>query len=226
MYIELFDGPGNLVNYSTVWDPRYLTLDDDEPSATERAVTLTVAHGSTAQRWRIADRNDSTLAQGSLGAAFLEYSREINFTDVDCWGADADGDTIPDAFDNCTSLSNPDQTDTDGDGIGDICESTDAQVLPPSLPKVLALKAIYPNPFNPQTTIIYSLPKQTVVHLAVYDAAGRLVKTLINGLEPAGETLITWNGENDNGTKVASGVYFCRLKAGKETISKKMVLLR
>jgi hypothetical protein len=167
------------------------------------------------------------LTQGSLGAAFLDYSRRINFTDVDCWATDADGDAIPDAFDNCPAIPNPDQMDTDGDGTGDVCESpTEATIPPPSAPKSFALKAVFPNPFNPQTTILYSLPVKAFVHLAIFDARGCLVKTLIDGLESAGQGLITWNGENENGTEVASGVYFCRLTAGKETISKKMVLLR
>ena len=103
---------------------------------------------------------------------------------------------------------------------------TDATILPPSVPKSIVIKAIYPNPFNPHTTIVFSLPRKTHVHLAIYNVRGALVKTLIDGLESEGENVITWNGLNEYGARVSSGVYFCRLKMSGKAISKKMVLLR
>jgi len=227
IFLQLLDHDGNVVERRAVWDPRYETLNDSLPGTGEVQAEYIIGHDRTAQRWQVLEPDSTVLTQGSLGAAFLDYSRRINFTDVDCWATDADGDAIPDAFDNCPAIPNPDQMDTDGDGTGDVCESpTEATIPPPSAPKSFALKAVFPNPFNPQTTILYSLPVKAFVHLAIFDARGCLVKTLIDGLESAGQGLITWNGENENGTEVASGVYFCRLTAGKETISKKMVLLR
>jgi len=83
-----------------------------------------------------------------------------------------------------------------------------------------------PNPFNPSTTIKFTVPYDSEVDLIVYDVAGRRVKTLVKGHMRADFYRVTWDGTNDNGSSVASGVYFYRLRAGKDVMSKKMVLLR
>jgi hypothetical protein len=84
----------------------------------------------------------------------------------------------------------------------------------------------YPNPFNPTTRISYYLPAAGLVSLKVFDPSGRLVSTLVDGFEYAGEKSVTWNGSKSNGQQAASGVYFFRLETGAETIVKKTVLLR
>ena len=84
-----------------------------------------------------------------------------------------------------------------------------------------------PNPFNPSTTISFSLPGECAVRLEVYDVRGRLVARLIDGeRRSAGLNNVEWNGRDASGRSSASGVYIYRLTAGKETISRKMVLLR
>ncbi len=83
-----------------------------------------------------------------------------------------------------------------------------------------------PNPFNPKTTIAFTLPEPTDVTIEVYDVAGRKVATLMNDRLGSGGHFVEWTGRGDNGEKVASGVYFYRLLAGGEEISKKMVLLK
>ncbi|MEF3695282.1 MAG: FlgD immunoglobulin-like domain containing protein [Candidatus Cloacimonadota bacterium] len=82
----------------------------------------------------------------------------------------------------------------------------------------------YPNPFNPSTTIAYSIPTTSNTTLRVYNIKGQVVKTLVNGVVEAGNHSITWNGRDDNGTSVASGVYFYRLSSEGQTLTKKMVL--
>ncbi len=89
-----------------------------------------------------------------------------------------------------------------------------------------ALAQNMPNPFNPVTTIKFTVPEDSEVNLTVYDVSGRRVKTLAKGHHKAAFYSVTWDGMNDNGSRVASGVYFYRLKAGKNIQSKKMVLLR
>jgi len=84
----------------------------------------------------------------------------------------------------------------------------------------------YPNPFNPQTTIAFSIAQRTDVRLAIYDVNGALVRTLANESRAPGAYRLTWDGRNDNGASVASGVYFYRLTAGSFTQTKKMVLLK
>jgi hypothetical protein len=84
-----------------------------------------------------------------------------------------------------------------------------------------------PNPFNPTTTISFSLPEACEVRLEVYDVSGRLVARLVDGRKlGAGTHEADWNGRDVSGGTAASGVYIYRLIAGKETISRKMVLLR
>jgi flagellar hook assembly protein FlgD len=90
----------------------------------------------------------------------------------------------------------------------------------------LTLSQNHPNPFNPATTISFTLPEKARVHLAIYDVAGRLVATLVDGSLDEGLHTAKWEGRNNNGSQVSSGVYFYRLVAGKEVLTKKMVLLR
>jgi hypothetical protein len=92
---------------------------------------------------------------------------------------------------------------------------------------LLALHQNRPNPFNPSTTISFTLPVECAVRLEVYDVSGRLVARLIDGArQSAGAHDVEWNGRDAAGRAAASGIYVYRLTAGKESISRKMVLLR
>jgi hypothetical protein len=84
----------------------------------------------------------------------------------------------------------------------------------------------YPNPFNPQTTIAFSIAERANVRVAVYNVNGALVRTLANESRAAGAYALTWDGRDDGGRQVASGVYFYKLTAGSFTQTKKMVLLK
>mgnify|MGYP001824098225 FL=1 len=84
----------------------------------------------------------------------------------------------------------------------------------------------YPNPFNPSTTIEFGIPEASHVDLRVYDVAGRLVRTLLNERTEAGNHEVVWNGTDESGSTVSSGVYFYRLIADEVTVTRKMVLLR
>jgi hypothetical protein len=88
-----------------------------------------------------------------------------------------------------------------------------------------ALSENYPNPFNPSTTIEFSLPKQENVTLNVYDVHGRFVKALVNGDSyTQGRYSVRWDGTNSQGQSVASGVYFARMRAGSFSSVRKMLL--
>ncbi len=84
----------------------------------------------------------------------------------------------------------------------------------------------HPNPFNPTTVIKYGIASDNQVNLTIYDVAGRKVRTLVNERQRADVYRVTWDGMNDTGAKVASGVYFYKLVAGKFSQTKKMVLLK
>jgi hypothetical protein len=90
----------------------------------------------------------------------------------------------------------------------------------------LALYQNEPNPFNPSTRIRFSLPARTRVLLRVYDVSGRLVRTLVEGVMDEGTKSVVWNGRNNEGRAVNSGVYFYTLQTGEGSITRKLVLLR
>ncbi|HUU28590.1 MAG TPA: two-component regulator propeller domain-containing protein [archaeon] len=96
------------------------------------------------------------------------------------------------------------------------------------LPRVFSLSQNSPNPFNPSTTISYSIPEGilTPVSLKVYDLRGKLARTLIQGARPAGVYSVYWDGTDEAGRQLSSGVYFYRLQAGEFTQTRKMVLLK
>jgi hypothetical protein len=80
-------------------------------------------------------------------------------------------------------------------------------------PNVFALHANAPNPFNPSTTIKYDLAKPVEVKLVIFDLMGRQVRTLVDQRQPAGRHAITWDGRNEQGQAIASGVYIYQIRA-------------
>jgi hypothetical protein len=100
------------------------------------------------------------------------------------------------------------------------------EVLVLSANPALMLNQNYPNPFNPATTIKYYVPEHCHVLLEIFNVSGKRVAILIDESQEKGQYSIDWNGQDQSGYPVSSGTYFYRLRAGKETIARKMVLLR
>ncbi len=95
------------------------------------------------------------------------------------------------------------------------------------IPEIIEFSASnYPNPFNPATTISYSLPQEGKVSLNIYNIKGQLVKQLIDGSQPEGYYEVVWNGKDNNEKSVSSGIYFYKLSTKDETIMKKMLMLK
>jgi N-acetylmuramoyl-L-alanine amidase len=105
--------------------------------------------------------------------------------------------------------------------------SVDVDEPAATLPSTFVLRQNYPNPFNPETTIRYQIPndRQHVV-LAIYDVMGKIVKTLVDAEQPAGNYAIHWNGKDANDKPVASGTYLYKLTAGEFAQTKRMMLVR
>jgi hypothetical protein len=99
-------------------------------------------------------------------------------------------------------------------------------VEPTSRASAARLLRNYPNPFNPRTTVDFTLAGDAATTLRVYDASGRLVRTLLDSYVAAGRHSISWDGSDDGGRSVASGVYFLRLQAGGQTLSRTVNLLK
>ena len=104
-----------------------------------------------------------------------------------------------------------DQSKTDGKG---------------TLPQSYGLFQNFPNPFNATTQIRYALPEAAQVRLEVFNILGQKVKTLVNEFQTAGNKQVVWEGRNENGDVVSSGVYFYRINAGKYNQVMKMSLLK
>ncbi|MFQ5583194.1 MAG: choice-of-anchor B family protein [Calditrichia bacterium] len=96
----------------------------------------------------------------------------------------------------------------------------------PELPLVFALGANYPNPFNPTTTIPYQLPRASEVKIIVYNMLGQKVRTLLNESKEAGFHSAVWDGRNESGAQVSSGIYLYRIEAGEFRRVRKMILMK
>jgi len=127
------------------------------------------------------------------------------------------------------------------DGVGEISllnagfeEGVKAElnrdVLSPKamLPKAFALSQNYPNPFNPSTTVAYDIPegKEAFVRMNVYNMRGQLIRTLVDELKSEGSYQVQWDGLDNSGRRVSSGVYFYRIVAGEFSQTRKMVILK
>jgi hypothetical protein len=115
-------------------------------------------------------------------------------------------------------------------GWGWVIENLTIQLGPTAADPIasprFALEQNHPNPFNPKTTIQYQLPHSGDVSLHVYDVRGRLVRTLVEGFQPAGRLAVDWDGTDARGARVASGTYVYRLQAGEFQDQRKMTLVK
>ena len=94
------------------------------------------------------------------------------------------------------------------------------------MPEEFKIAKNYPNPFNPTTTIEYSVPKDGKIQIAVYNVLGCKVRTLLHGFRNAGNHQIQWDGKNDAGSTLASGVYLVTLRSGNFVTAKRMSLIK
>lgn len=95
-----------------------------------------------------------------------------------------------------------------------------------SLPKSFSLSQNYPNPFNPSTYISFEIPKETDASITIFNSLGQVVRTIYRQGLPAGRHEIIWNGRDDDGNVLASGIYFYRLTAGDFSKTRKMVMIK
>ena len=108
----------------------------------------------------------------------------------------------------------------------EITPKTDPAAAVPTEARITALTSIQPNPFNPQTTVHFSLPKSERVRIAIHDVTGALVRQLVDETMPSGQHQARWDGKSDRGTGVTSGVYFVRMMAGSYSEVRKIVMLK
>ncbi len=201
----------------------------------------------------LSDYNDISTVSGRIGFLTVAQISLANWQTASAGDANSKTDTV--VFVSSTdlhlagaSLGNSNLAGTTGLGIttdidGDTRSATlpymgaDESITKPlkatgvnsvhnGLPTAYELGNNYPNPFNPTTQIRFALPQQSMAKLAVYDMLGREVCTLVDGMMNAGYFETTWNGKNNNGARVSSGMYMYRIEAGSFAASKKMLLLK
>ncbi len=101
-----------------------------------------------------------------------------------------------------------------------------AVALSAAAPQAFSLAQNAPNPFNGETVIRFALPQPSPVELTIYNLLGQPVAVLVRGPSPAGTFAVRWNGRDQVGRAVTSGVYFYRLRAGEDTKVRKLLLLQ
>jgi hypothetical protein len=111
--------------------------------------------------------------------------------------------------------------------VSSFASDPDGQVsVADDAPKGFALTGNHPNPFNPSTTISFTLPSSGAARLSIYDVTGRKVRDLVSSVLPAGAHEMVWDGRDDSGKTVSSGTYLARLKMGGFTASHRMTLVK
>ena len=111
------------------------------------------------------------------------------------------------------------------DKLGDYAVFLNSTLEKP-LPSKFELKMNYPNPFNPSTTIPIELPEESFVEVAIYNILGEKIVVLSEGVKSSGYHNIQWNGTNQFGQPVSSGIYFARVQFGQNIYHQKMMLLK
>ena len=106
------------------------------------------------------------------------------------------------------------------------CVTVRAESCRDNVPDELTLLPAYPNPFNPETRLRFSLPKSADVTIQIFDVTGRKINTLLAQQVKAGAHEIRWNATNESGAAVSSGIYFYSIRANAQIKSGKLVLLR
>jgi hypothetical protein len=131
-------------------------------------------------------------------------------------------DTVAEGWRYHYKISSVDMADNESEAAGGLATGTGGGAVP----QHVILDQNIPNPFNPITSITVGLPAAGRVRLSVYDASGRRVRRLLDGAMQQGFRSVEWDGTDDTGQRVSSGVYFYRLDAAGETITRKMLLLK
>ena len=149
------------------------------------------------------------------------------------YGADLDGYTLGDKIDlrlwsNSEGRELRVVADLDNDefGVAPLTAGTATVSMQGAIPTEVNLSQNYPNPFNPTTRIDYSVVSDGHVTLNVYDITGRLISTLVDGYVDSGYHSVMWNGSDDNGVKLSSGIYFYTLQGESSTMTRKMVYMK
>jgi hypothetical protein len=127
---------------------------------------------------------------------------------------------VNELFDECRFLSSAEQ-------YAQVVEAYELQAAAKlaALPREFSFSAVYPNPFNPSTTLSYTLAEGSKVRLSIYNVLGQEIRVLVDRGQAPGEYRVQWNGRNEFGQNVASGIYFARIVTDNHAAVRKMLLM-
>jgi hypothetical protein len=181
------------------WDPAL------KPFTSEQYANIRY---SATTNWPQIQEYNSNIHWGCTDTEACNYSTNIDFDDIDSC-------TYPGQYYNCDGTC---ITDTDGDGV---CDENDLSIVDESIPTNYNINTIYPNPFNPITTISFSIPQSGLVILNVYDITGRVIITLKNEYMSVGYYNINWDASFS-----PSGIYFVKMMSEGFVDIDKVVLVK
>jgi ligand-binding sensor domain-containing protein len=196
--------------------------------------------------WITYDTNDG-LKNNRVNAIAIDSSNNVWFAhsavgQQGVWLSRFDGSTtwITYNIDHNSGVELTDATSLAVDSVGNVWAGTFGEGVtclkvgstglptadPAGIPHSFHISQNCPNPFNPSTTIEYSVPRQSHVLISVYDILGRRIKNLADRILPAGNYRTIWDGRDISGNPAPTGIYFCRIRAGNFSESKKMLLIK
>lgn len=178
-------------------------------------IAITVAEANGGSDWRETYDSDLIVATAGRGLYVKDIPRPVWML------AYTDTLTYANSIRIYVDAVTGEYLDTGGLGIG-------GEEGAGSQPKALTLGQNYPNPFNPRTTLRYTVPPPGARNVAieVFDSRGKKLLTLFSGLRQPGSYEVVWNGRDENGVAVGTGVYLARLTSGSEITLRKMLVIR
>ncbi len=200
-------------------------------------VDMTITGDSTAEFnvQKIVDLRDVSFGPGTMGISIEDEggTKTLIYTDQDGVEHKIDMDA-PDFEDKLRELGLNLSTTDSPDGMQtyavtqtmDVPDEAAEKDQPTNLPEGYGLSQNYPNPFNPTTSIDYSIPTAQHVRMDIFNINGRKVRTLVDSYLGAGPHTVEWDGRNDRGTTVASGIYLYKLQAGDYSETRKMNFIK
>jgi len=217
-------------------DPDPITLGGSDPSITIPVVSITLADGNAIKAELGTGVNvtlqldPNQLAGTDANGRVLLYAPNPyeGGSSISHWDVSALPNLLMEPAINSSLSSDVDLTLAHFDDIGwlDIISGVEDEGVPERQLADVAVLPSYPNPFNPSTTIRYEIANTQEVRLAVYDVQGRLVRSLVDGVETAGVHEVKWAGRDDRGQPVSSGIYFVRLSGEGRVATGKIVLAK
>jgi len=227
-YVSAIDSAGNVTQSNSSW---LLRVDTTPPVST---ITNLISGTTVSADTVVIEGTASDIIGRSAGSGvanvFITFDGGNTWlpvikktTDFSSWQYDWTGYTNQNYTIKCKAVDRVGNEESPGDGIVVTEVESKAKDL---IPKKFTISQNYPNPFNPETMINFEIPKSCQVIIKIYNTVGQEVKTLINEKRNAGSYQIIWDGKDNSGQNVGTGIYIYQLKADEFVAVRKMVMIQ